>query len=94
MYNKYSENAKSCKALVIMYINKIDIIYLLLNNIVFFTKSTKHVVTSENILYYNIHTLRVTLWSQKPHLTSTHLTYKWLQVVTSGHKWSQVVLRG
>ena len=37
-----------------------------------------------SILYYNIHSLRVTLWSEKPRLTST----------TSGYKWSQVVLCG
>ena len=29
-----------------------------------------------------------------PHLTSTHLTYKWLQVVTSAYKWFYVVKSG
>ena len=57
-------------------------------------------MTSESILYYNIHNLTLTYLASprltSPHLTSPTITYNWLQVlhvVTCGYMWLHVVTR-
>ena len=50
-----------------------------------------HVMISESILYYNINNSSYVVTSKaSPHLTSSTIGYKWLQMVTCGYKWLYV----